>query len=116
MANNVLELRGKRFVQASRKGGSGGASMNSQRNVTASDLSRLQSKVEQIKNFWRGEARPFQGILISVHYSKIAAKSNRIAGLLKGTDSNEAVVGAKFNTEKTCISSFIYIFAKELRI
>ena len=60
MANNVLELRGKRFVQASRNGRPAGANMNRQRNVTASDLSRLQSKVEQIKNFWQGESRPFK--------------------------------------------------------
>lgn len=114
MANNVLELRGKRFVQASKKGGLGGASMNSQRNVTASDLSRLQSKVEQIKNFWRDEDRPFQGVLISVHYSKIAAKSNRISGLFKGTDSNEAVVGAKFNPEKTKHIITYYLSSSDL--
>ena len=29
--NNVLELKGKRFVQASKTGGSGGASMNSKK-------------------------------------------------------------------------------------
>jgi hypothetical protein len=114
MANNVLELRGKRFVQASRNGRPAGANMNRQRNVTASDLSRLQSKVEQIKNFWQGESRPFQGILISVHYCKIAAKSNRIAGLLKGKDSNEAVVGAKFNTEKTKHIITYYVSSSDL--
>lgn len=101
MTNNVLELRGKRFVQASKRGGSGGASMNGNRNVTANDLTRLQSKVKQIQDFWYGEDRPFEGVLISVYYSKIAAKSNRIAGLLKGNGSNDAVVGAKFNREKT---------------
>lgn len=39
--------------------------------------------------------------MISVHYNKIVAKSNRIAGLFKGKDSNYAIVGAKFNNEKT---------------
>ena len=39
--------------------------------------------------------------MISVHYNKIVAKSNRIAGLFKGKDSNYAIVGAKFNKEKT---------------
>lgn len=101
MVNNVLELRGKRFVQASRRGSSGGASMNSKRNVTTNDLTRLQSKVEKIKEFWHREDRPFEDVLISVYYSKIAAKSNRISGLLKRNDSNDAVVGAKFNREKT---------------
>ena len=32
--------------------------------------------------------------------NKIVAKSNRIAGLLKGKDSNHSIVGAKFSGEK----------------
>lgn len=58
-------------------------------------------RISQIKEFWKQEKRPFEGILISVHYNKIVAKSNRIAGLFKGKDSNYAIVGAKFNKEKT---------------
>lgn len=99
--NDVLELRGKRFVQASKTGSGGGASMNSKKIVTSEQLLGLIEKIVQIKEFWKQERRPFEGILISVHYNKIVAKSNRIAGLFKGKDSNYAVVGAKFNKEKT---------------
>ncbi len=99
--NNVLELRGKRFVQASRTGSGGGASMNSKELVTKERLLRLAEKIGQIKEFWKQERRLFDGILISVHYNKIVAKSNRIAGLFRGKDSNDAIVGAKFNKEKT---------------
>lgn len=99
--NNVLELKGKRFVQASKTGGGGGASMNSKKIVTREQLIRLTEKIGQIKEFWKQEKRPFEGILISVHYNKIVAKSNRIAGLFKGKDSNYAIVGAKFNKAKT---------------
>ncbi|MCM1124732.1 MAG: serine protease, partial [Eubacterium sp.] len=99
--NNVLELKGKRFVQASRTSGGGGASMNSQKVVTNGQLLRLVDKIGQIREFWEQEKRPFEGILISVYYNKIVAKSNRIAGLFKGKDSNYAIVGAKFNKEKT---------------
>ena len=99
--NNVLELKGKRFVQASKTGGGGGASMNSKKIVTREQLLRLVERIGQIKEFWKREKRPFEGILISVHYNKIVAKSNRIAGLFKGKDSNYAIVGAKFNKEKT---------------
>lgn len=98
--NNVLELRGKRFVQASKTGRGGGASMNSRKVVTSEQLLRLRDKLLQIKEFWENEKRPFEGILISVHYNKIVAKSNRIAGLFRGKDSNYAIVGAKFNKEK----------------
>ncbi len=99
--NNVLELRGKRFVQAPKTGGGGGASMNSKKAVTREQLLMLADRIGQIKEFWKQEKRPFDGILISVHYNKIVAKSNRIAGLFKGKDSNYAIVGAKFNNEKT---------------
>ncbi|MDQ0203624.1 S8 family peptidase [Pectinatus haikarae] len=101
MANNVLELRGKRFVQAARNVTGGGASMNSKKIVTTKEILRLQNKIEQIRNFWLQESRPFTGVLISVHYNKIVAKSNRIKGLLKGKKSDLAVVGAKFNDTKT---------------
>ena len=36
-----------------------------------------------------------------MYYNKIVAKTNRISGLFKGDQSNYAIVGAKFNTEKT---------------
>ena len=97
----MLELRGKRFIQASETGGGGGASMNSKKIVTREQMLRLVERISQIKEFWEQERRPFEGILISVHYNKIVAKSNRIAGLFKGKDSNYAIVGAKFNKEKT---------------
>ncbi|EOH8750213.1 S8 family peptidase [Enterococcus faecalis] len=101
MANNVLELRGKRFVQAAKSGTNGGASMNSRREVTVENIDQLKSKIEQIKQFWMSENKPFSGALVSVHYCKIVAKSNRIAGLLKGKNSNTAIVGAKFNEKKS---------------
>lgn len=99
--NNVLELKGKRFVQASKKGSGGGPAMNSKKIVTSEHIIRLASKLHKIKDFWKQEKRPFEGVLISVYYNKIVAKSNRVAGLLKGNESNLAIVGAKFNDEKT---------------
>ena len=98
--NNVLELKGKRFVQASKQGSRNRISMNSKKLVTIEQLIRLIDKLHQIKSFWKHEKKPFEGVLISVYYNKIVAKSNRIAGLLKGKDSNFAIVGAKFNAEK----------------
>lgn len=99
--NNVLELKGNRFVQAPKSVSGGGHAMNSKVVVTSQKLNKLTSKLFQIKDFWTHENRPFNGILISVHYNKIVAKSNRIAGLFKGDQSNYAIVGAKFNAEKT---------------
>ncbi|MGB4589419.1 MAG: S8 family peptidase [Clostridiaceae bacterium] len=98
--NNVLELKGKRFVQASKSGNGGGASMNSKEEVSSDHLFRLKAQLRQIKEFWEKEPKPFEGILVSVYYNKIVAKSNRIGGIFKGKVSNEAIVGAKFNKEK----------------
>ena len=98
--NNVLELKGKRFIQASKKAGGGGPAMNSKSHITSNKIMALYAKLVSIKNFWKEEKRPFSGVLISVYYNKIVARSNRISGLLKGADSNYAVVGAKFNKEK----------------
>ena len=114
MANNVLELRGKRFVQAARNITGGGASMNSKKIVTTKEILRLQNKMEQIRNFWLQENRPFSGVLISVHYNKVVAKSNRIGGLLKGRESDLAVVGAKFNDTKTKHIITYYVRDKDL--
>lgn len=98
--NNVLELKGKRFVQASRGGSGGGPAMNSKIIVTSQLLLKLKDKILQIQKYWNSENKPFNGILISVYYNKIVAKSNRISGLFKGENSNSAIVGAKFNAEK----------------
>lgn len=99
--NNVLELKGKRFVQASKNINGGGPSMNSKAVVTGRQIQSLIDKLQQIYEFWRKENRPFDGILISVYYNKIVAKTNRISGIFRGEDSNKAIVGAKFNQEKT---------------
>lgn len=101
MSNNVLELRGNKFKQAARTASGGGASMNSKKSVTSKELIHLQKQLSKIRSFWLKESRPFKGVFVSVYYNKIVAKSNRVAGLLKGKDSNNAIVGAKFNDNKT---------------
>ena len=73
--NNVLELRGKRFVQAPRGGYGGAVSMNSKKEVTTEHLIGLKDQLIHIKEYWLKESRPFEGILISVYYNKIVAKS-----------------------------------------
>jgi len=99
--NNVLELKGNRFIQASKNPNTGGGiAMQGQITVTSDQLNRLKEKIRKIKEFWETEEKPFKGVLISVYYNKIVAKSNRIAGLFREKNSNAAIVGAKFNKEK----------------
>ena len=112
--NNVVELKGKRFVQANKNGSGGGVNMNGKKTVTASDVLKLSRELEQLKVFWSNNEKPFNGALVSVYYNKIVAKSNRIAGLLKGKKSNLAIVGAKFNDTKTKHIITYYVDMKEL--
>ena len=99
--NYVLELKNKRFIQADKKNKGGGITMNSKLDVTVTHLDTLIKQLSSIQEFWQREHKLFTGLLVSVHYNKIAAKSNRISGLFKGTDSNDAVVGAKFSDDKS---------------
>ena len=99
--NNVLEMKGKRFVQADKPKGSGGTSMNGSKVVTSNHLEKIKESLIRVKQFWDNEMNLFDGVLVSVHYNKIVAKSNRISGLFKGDKSNNAIVGAKFNKQRT---------------
>ena len=74
MANNVIELKGKRFVQASKTPGSMIRSMNGKFTVTCPHLHNLHTKLLTIRDFWEKESRFFDGVLINVVYNKIAAK------------------------------------------
>ena len=100
--NNVLELKGNRFTQEGRTGSFNGPSMNSAVTVSSQNIHNLISELEEVKKFWSENPHDFSGILISVYYNKIVVKSNRIAGLLKGSTTNYSIVGAKFNNEKNC--------------
>ncbi|MGL5550288.1 MAG: S8 family peptidase [Culicoidibacterales bacterium] len=100
--NNILELKGKPFLQAAKPTStSGGASMNSKRTVDSEHILLLITQLEEIISFWQQEMKLFDGILISVQYNKIIAKSNRISGLFKKNRSNDAIIGAKFTEDKT---------------
>lgn len=112
--NYVLELKNKRFIQADKKNIGGGITMNSKVDVTVTQIDTLIKQLSSIKEFWQREHKLFTGLLVSVHYNKIAAKSNRISGLFKGTDSNDAVVGAKFSDDKSKHIITYFLEDKEL--
>ncbi|QMT98787.1 S8 family peptidase [Mycoplasma tullyi] len=98
--NNILELKGKFDQTPKPVVPGGGVAMNGNFDVTTQHLLKLETDLRRIKKFWDEKPRPFEGVLISVYYNKIVAKSNRIAGLFKGKNSNKAVVGAKFINDK----------------
>lgn len=100
--NNALELKGKRFEQSKKNSSGGGPAMNRKQSpVTNTHVLKLLGDLDMVKRFWQIEEKFFEGILVSVVYNKIVAKSNRIAGLLKGAESNFAIVGAKFTENQS---------------
>ena len=70
------------------------------KSVKVVQLEKLRNDLVELKRLWSKE-NVFEGALISVYYNKIAAKSNRIRGLLSnGSDSaNSSIVGARFTDD-----------------
>lgn len=99
--NNLLHLKGT-FEQASSNRKPGPPKLPNGKSVKVSQLEKLQKDLMDLKRFWLKQ-NIFPGALISVYYNKVAAKSNRIKGLLsKGNVSaNSSIVGARFTKDKS---------------
>ena len=102
--NTLLTLRGKSFTQKSRNNGMGPITIPKKVIITLEHLKYLHSALEETKKYWE-KNNIIDGILISVYYNRIVAKSNRINGYLNVGGGyqipNDTIVGAKFNDEKT---------------
>ena len=83
--------------------------------VTASKLEKLKIDLLNLKKFWL-EQQLFKGALISVYYNKLAAKSNRIQGLMsKGSKTaNSFVVGARFTNNESPKHIITYYVSMEI--
>lgn len=99
MTNNILQLKG-RLEQGKYKGGMGVVKLPKGAEVSIEKLNKLKSELVHMKGFWQNN-NYINGALVSVHYNKIAAKSNRIQQLLKegSKKPNGTVVGARFTTD-----------------
>jgi len=97
--NNLLQLKGK-FEQASSNSRPGAPKLPAGKSVKVKQLENLLSNLIELKEYWIKQ-QLLPGALISVCYNKIAAKSNRIQGLLgKGAYTpNKSIVGARFSLD-----------------
>lgn len=101
--NNILALKGNRFTQESRKNLAVQIKLPRNSEIRLSHLKNLHNSLVKTREFWYGN-KVIDGILISVYYDRIVAKSNRISGYLNGGRNFtpiDTVVGAKFNSEKS---------------
>lgn len=117
--NEVLQLKGE-FRQKNGKGRPGSPKLASNRVVTVSKLQELKDDLNEMQRFWSNQTL-VPGALISVHYNKVVAKSNRLSGIFsKGSKPNDTIVGAKFNEQsgsfKHIITHFVTLQAVNFSI
>ncbi len=98
--NSILKLKGK-FTNKKYDKESGSRNIPLNSSVSVDILEERIKELELLKKFWATQ-NYFEGALISVHYNRLIAKTNRIAGILyeKGTPPNESIVGARFSKDK----------------
>ncbi|MCL2522681.1 MAG: S8 family peptidase [Erysipelotrichales bacterium] len=109
--NPILHLKGP-FEQRSRVSNFGPPQLAKYANVSLEHLNNLKKDLERAIHFWRQQFL-LPKTLVSVYYTKVVAKSNRISGLLSKSP-NDAIVGAKFkNDEKKHIITY-YVSIQEL--
>ena len=101
--NNILQLKGQ-FER--NKGNSGGGKRNIPvgKVVDSAHILNLINDLRSLQTYWN-ERTLIKGALISVHYTSVIAKSNRIRGLLcRGSSNpNDSIRGVKFTGEMPCI-------------
>lgn len=99
--NNLLQLKGT-FEQASNNSGFGAINLPARKSIKVSQLEKLQNDLVELRKFWSKE-NIVSGALISVYYNKVAAKSNRIQGLLAmgSIKANSSIVGARFTKDES---------------
>ncbi|MEA2027369.1 MAG: serine protease, partial [Campylobacterota bacterium] len=98
--NHLLQLKGT-FEQASRsQDGFGAPNLPAGQSVNVSKLEGLLKNLIELKEYWQNQ-NLLPGVLIAVHYIKVAAKSNRLQALLGDSSNtpNKSVVGAKFSQD-----------------
>lgn len=98
--NNILQLKG-RFEHRKNESTMGIAILPKNKRVLSSHLRSLKEQLENILKYWEYDTS-IEGALVSVHYTSVMAKSNRIKILLSesGMSTNDSIRGAKFEWEE----------------
>ncbi len=99
--NDILQLKGQ-FQQKVSSSRPGPSNLPKKASVDVTHLEKIRKDMTEVLEYWQQDTILIDA-LVSVRYMKIAAKSNRIKGLLKGGGKipNDYIVGAKFTgTEK----------------
>ena len=94
--NDILLLKGQ-FESNPNLQKPGAPQLPSNQSTTSEHLRKLANDLVAIASFWR-EDNFLPLVLLSAHYRKVAAKSNRIDAFFsfRGNTAEQAIVGAKY--------------------
>ncbi len=109
--NNLLQLKGQ-FQHKKNGQGFGRPNLPSGCSVHAEHIAVLKDELESILDRWSKNTL-IGGALVSVHYTKVVAKSNRIKSLFvlsSSMDANDAIRGAKFEGDQANINHVFTYF------
>ena len=97
--NDILKLTGH-FEQRKNPNKPGPRNLPANQKIKVSHIIDLRNQLIEIDSYWKDKTL-FQKALVSVHYTEVVAKSNRIKDLLSqhSQNSNETIVGAKFSND-----------------
>ncbi len=95
--NGLLQLKG-RFDKRGNEGG-GPVNLPAHTKVTAEHIEKLIRQLYKVKEYW-SQKNDIAGLIVSVHYIRVVAKSNRLKTLLSdvGKKPVDSIRGAKFVT------------------
>lgn len=95
--NSLLQLKGH-FEQRSNPNRPGPRNLPAGKEINVSHVSDLKMQLFELSAFWADKTL-FTKALVSVHYTDVVAKSNRIKDLLSESPkgANESIVGARFD-------------------
>lgn len=98
--NNLLQLKG-RFDKRKNESGFGPVKLPAKQKVTVEHIDELIHQLNNVRKFWI-DKKDIGGAIVSVHYIRVVAKSNRLKNLLGDTGKKpvDSIRGAKFVTEE----------------
>ena len=95
--NDILQLKGH-FEQRRNPNRPGPRNLPAGQTVEVSHLINLRNQLNDLVDLWK-DKNLFSKTLVSLHYTDVVAKSNRIKDLLSESSNgaNDSIVGAKFS-------------------
>ena len=109
MNNRIIQLKGEIAHMPHPVGGSS-PTLPAGAVVTAEHLDELKRNLTDVQTFWEHQ-KLIEGVLVSVEYTRIVAKSNRIKELFKGEN---IIRGCKFSADGERHIITYYVSKKEL--